>query len=44
MEQRQAERLLVFDARGQLAGLLTRASVARFLETRRLLGAVEPGI
>jgi Zn-dependent protease/CBS domain-containing protein len=38
MEQSGAQRLLVFDARGHLAGLLTRAAVARFLEMRRLLG------
>ncbi len=43
MEQNQTERLLVFDARGQLAGLLTRAGVARFLEMRRLLGSDAPG-
>ena len=42
MERSNAERLLVFDARGHLAGLLTRAGVARFLEMRRLLGAVDP--
>lgn len=41
MEQHQAERLLVFDARGHLAGLLTRAGVARFLELRRLLRGAE---
>lgn len=32
-----SERLLVFDAAGRLAGLLTQAAVARFLESRRLL-------